>query len=45
MATLVWTVLAVVALAGIFGVCVLAVAAGLRVLENALAKRHRLPPA
>ena len=41
----IWTALAVVAMAGIFAVCVITVAAGIRVLENALAKRRGQPPA
>jgi hypothetical protein len=41
MSTAVWTVLAVGAMVGIFGGCVIAVAAGVRVLEHAIARRRR----
>jgi hypothetical protein len=41
MSTVVWTAFAAVAMAGIFAGCVLVVAAGVRVLENALAKRRQ----
>ena len=41
MATAVWTVFAVAAMVGIFTGCVMAVAAGIRVLESALAKRRQ----
>jgi hypothetical protein len=45
MANFLWTTLTVVAMAGMFGACVVAVVAGVRVLENALAKRGRKPAA
>jgi hypothetical protein len=41
MSTAIWTVLAVAALGGIFATCVVVVAAGVRVLENALARRRQ----
>ena len=41
MSTTVWTVLAVAGMVGIFAACVIVVAAGVRVLEFALAKRRR----
>ena len=40
MSTAVWTVFAVVAMVGIFASCVVVVAAGVRVLENAIVKRR-----
>lgn len=40
MATAVWTVLALAALAGMFVACVVVVATGIRVLEGVLAKRR-----
>ncbi|MBL0143358.1 MAG: hypothetical protein IPP91_14925 [Betaproteobacteria bacterium] len=43
MATAIWTVLAVGALGGIFATCVVVVVAGVRMLENALAKRRQNP--
>jgi hypothetical protein len=41
MSTAVWTVFAVAAMAGIFAGCVVVVAAGVRVLENAIVKRRQ----
>jgi len=41
MSTAVWMVFAVGAMVGIFAACVVAVAAGVRVLESALIKRRR----
>ena len=43
MATAVWTAFAAAAMAGIFAGCVVVVAAGVRVLEHALAKRRHKP--
>ena len=40
MSTAVWTVLAVTAMVAIFGACVAAVVVGVRILENALARRR-----
>jgi hypothetical protein len=40
MSTAVWTVFAVGAMVAIFAGCVIAVAAGVRVLENLLARRR-----
>jgi hypothetical protein len=40
MSTAVWTAFAVAGMAGIFATCVVAVVVGVRVLENALAKRR-----
>ena len=40
MSTAVWTVFAVAVMVAIFAGCVVFVAAGVRVLENALAKRR-----
>jgi hypothetical protein len=40
MGTAVWTVFAVGAMVGLFAGCVIAVAAGVRVLEHALARRR-----
>jgi hypothetical protein len=40
MATAVWTVFATGAMVGIFAGCVVAVAAGLRIFENARAKQR-----
>ena len=40
MATAVWTVFAVGAMVGIFAGCVIAVTAGVRVLEHAVARRR-----
>ena len=45
MSTAVWTVFAVGAMVGIFVSCVVVVTAGVRVLENALAKRRQKPTA
>ena len=45
MATAVWTALAVAALVGMFAACVIVVAAGVRVLENLLARRRGKPSA
>jgi hypothetical protein len=45
MVRVIWTALAVVAMAGMFSACVIVVAAGIRVLESALAKRRGQPPA
>jgi len=41
MSTAVWTVFAVAAMVGIFAGCVVVVTAGVRVLENALARRRQ----
>lgn len=41
MATFVWTVLAGGAIVGMFAACVIVVAAGVRMLEGALARRRR----
>jgi hypothetical protein len=41
----IWTALALAAMAGLFAACVIVVAAAVRVLENALAKRRGEPPA
>jgi hypothetical protein len=41
MATFLWTILAVATMIGMFGACVVAVTVGVRMLENALAKRRR----
>jgi hypothetical protein len=38
--TAIWTVLAVGVMVGMFAGCVIAVAVGVRVLENALARRR-----
>ena len=43
MATVVWTGFAIAAMAGMFAACVVAVVVGVRVLENALAKRRGKP--
>lgn len=43
MATAVWWVVAVGAMVGMFATCVLLIAAGVRVLENVLARRRRRP--
>ncbi len=40
MSTVVWTVLAIAAMLGIFGACVIAVVVVVRVLERALARRR-----
>ena len=40
MATIVWTVFAVGAMVAIFATCALIVTVGVRMLENALAKRR-----
>ena len=40
MSTAVWTVFAVATMVGIFAGCVIAVAAGVRVLEHALLRRR-----
>jgi len=45
MSTVLWTTFAVGAMVGIFVGCVVVVAAGVRVLEHALAKRRRKPVA
>jgi len=45
MSTAIWTLLAVMGMAGLFAACVLAVVVGIRVLENVLAKRGRHPSA
>jgi hypothetical protein len=45
MVRVIWTGLAIVAMAGMFATCVIVVAAGIRVLEGALAKRRGPPPA
>jgi len=45
MSTAVWTVLAVGGMVGMFAACVVVVAAGVRVLEGAVMKRRRKPPA
>jgi hypothetical protein len=39
----VWWVLAIGAMVGMFAVCVVVVAVGLRVFENALARRRQRP--
>ena len=39
----VWWILAIGAMVGMFCACVIVVALGLRVLENALARRQRRP--
>jgi len=44
MSTVVWTVLAVGAIVGMFVACVLVVTAGVRLLENALDRRRRKQP-
>jgi hypothetical protein len=41
MSTIVWTVLAGGAIVGMFAACVIVVAAGVRMLEGALARRRR----
>jgi hypothetical protein len=41
MSTAVWTVFAVGAMVGIFAACVVVVAAGVRLLESAVAKRRK----
>jgi putative Ca2+/H+ antiporter (TMEM165/GDT1 family) len=41
MATAVWWVVAVGAMVGMFAACVILVAAGVRVLENVLARRRQ----
>jgi hypothetical protein len=43
MATAVWTVLAIGAMAGMFAACILAVTVGVRLLENMLARRRQNP--
>lgn len=43
MPTAVWWVVAVGAMVGMFAACVLLVAVGVRVLENALARRRQRP--
>jgi len=45
MSTAVWTVFAVGAMVAIFAGCVVAVVAGVRVLETVVARRRRKPPA
>jgi hypothetical protein len=45
MSAAVWMTFAIGAMLGIFAGCVVVVAAGVRVLENFLAKRHRKPVA
>jgi hypothetical protein len=45
MSTALWTVLAVAGMVGIFATCVVAVVAGVRMLEGAVAKRQRKPSA
>ena len=41
MSTAIWTVFAVAAMVGIFGACVIAVTAGVRVLEGVFARRRQ----
>jgi hypothetical protein len=43
MPAVVWWILAFGAMVGLFAACVIAVAVGLRVLENALDRRQRRP--
>ena len=45
MGTAIWTTFAVAAMLAIFTGCVIVVATGLRIFENARAKRHRKPGA
>lgn len=45
MSTAIWTLLTIGALAALFGTCVVAVVAGVRVLERGLAKRAGKPTA
>ena len=44
MSTAVWTAFAVVAMVGMFAGCVIVVTAGVRALENALARRRGRTP-
>ena len=45
MALLIWTVLTILAMAGLFGACVVAVVVGIRMLEGVRARRrmNRVP--
>jgi hypothetical protein len=40
MATIVWTIFAAAVMLGVFAGCVVVVAAGVRAIEHALARRH-----